>query len=319
MKKPPPLLLKSVSSDPFNGALRSSTTVLVASVFLFLAWFEFITVLKGHPPWRASQTADSNIYICFVVKSHLLWQQSPNNKNREWWARSSAAAPSTSLLVLCTTWPSLIELARVLSVLQWHLLRCLNLYGCFKEFILSYLTWSWKSGARRLLNKEFSIKKNKQTNCHREWEKIGGGGPQCWSACLATGISFCSILITKKIKQDWGLWGGSMSKGTDSKPSDLVSHAWDLVLQGKNGFLEIILWLPHALHDMCTHKINAKISVKIITTHLETIITHLEVCRSSKSAYRGVCQPPASHPGRGAFTRDLEHLWAEVAGKAREP
>lgn len=50
MNKPPPLFLKLVSFDPFSGALRLATTFSVAYVFLFLAWFEFITVFKGHPP-----------------------------------------------------------------------------------------------------------------------------------------------------------------------------------------------------------------------------------------------------------------------------
>lgn len=50
MNKPPPLFLKLVSFDLFNGAPRLATTFSVAYVFLFLAWFEFITVFKGHPP-----------------------------------------------------------------------------------------------------------------------------------------------------------------------------------------------------------------------------------------------------------------------------
>lgn len=72
MNKPPPLFLNLVSFDPFNGALRLATIFSVAYVFLLLAWFEFVTMFKGHPLWRASQTEDSDIYICFVATSYLL-------------------------------------------------------------------------------------------------------------------------------------------------------------------------------------------------------------------------------------------------------
>lgn len=50
MDKPLALFPKLMSSDPFNGALRLSTAFSAAYVFLFLAWLEFITELKGHPP-----------------------------------------------------------------------------------------------------------------------------------------------------------------------------------------------------------------------------------------------------------------------------
>lgn len=50
MNKSPPLFLKLVSFDPFNRALRLAATFSVAYFFLFLAWFEFVTVFKGHPP-----------------------------------------------------------------------------------------------------------------------------------------------------------------------------------------------------------------------------------------------------------------------------